>query len=77
MDVVGAAIDLVLPSPIKALIALAVRLTSPGPVLFTQPRAGKDGRTFTFWKFRTMTVGAADRKPELADRNEQTWRCSR
>ena len=73
MDVVGAAIGLVLLSPIMALTALAVRLTSPGPVLFTQPRVGKDGRTFTFWKFRTMTVGAAERKPELADRNEQTW----
>ena len=73
MDLVGAAIGLVLLSTIMVLIALAVRLTSPGPMLFTQPRVGKSGRVFTFWKFRTMTVSAADRKPELADRNEQTW----
>ena len=34
---------------------------------------GKNGQVFTFWKFRTMTVDAADRKPDLLDRNEQTW----
>ena len=73
MDVTGAAVALVLLSPVMMLTALAVRLTSPGPVLFTQPRVGKDGRMFIFWKFRTMTAGAAERKPELRDRNEQTW----
>ena len=73
MDVTGAATAIVLLSPVIALTALAVRLTSPGPVLFTQPRVGKDGRVFTFWKFRTMTAGAAARKPDLLDQNEQTW----
>ena len=72
MDVIGAATALVLVSPVMVLTALAVRLTSPGPVLFTQPRVGKDGRVFTFWKFRTMTVGAAERKLELLGQNEQT-----
>ena len=66
MDVTGAAVALALLSPLIALTALAVRLTSPGPVLFKQPRVGKDGRVFTFWKFRTMTVGAAEHKPESA-----------
>ena len=73
MDVTGAVVVLVLLSPVMVLTMLAVRLTSPGPVLFTQPRVGKDGRVFTFWKFRTMTAGAAERKLELLDQNEQTW----
>ena len=73
MDVTGAATALVLASPMMVLTALAVWLTSPGPVLFTQPRVGKDGRVFTFWKFRTMTVGAAERKLQLLEQNEQTW----
>ena len=73
MDVLGAAAALILASPMMVLTALAVRLTSPGPVLFTQPRVGKDGRVFTFWKFRTMTVGAAERKLQLLEQNEQTW----
>ncbi len=73
MDVAGAATALVLASPVMVLTALAIRLTSPGPVLFTQPRVGKDGRVFTFWKFRTMTAGAGQHKAELADQNEQTW----
>ena len=72
MDVTGAAAALVLLSPVMVLTTLAVRLTSPGPMLFTQPRVGKDGRVFTFWKFRTMTVDAAERKLELLKQNEQT-----
>ena len=73
MDLTGATAALVLLSPVMVLTALAVRLTSPGPVLFTQPRVGKDGRVFIFWKFRTMRVGAAGRKLELRNQNEQTW----
>ena len=73
MDVAGAASALVLVSPVMVLTALAVRLSSPGPVLFTQARVGKDGRVFTFWKFRTMTAGAGQHKADLADQNEQTW----
>lgn len=46
----------VLASPVLAMLALAVRLTSPGPVLFRQVRIGKDGREFELLKFRTMEV---------------------
>ena len=45
------------------LIALAVRLTSRGPALFRHTRVGKDGREFTMWKFRTMVVDAASKRP--------------
>lgn len=41
-----------------ALVALAIKLDSPGPVLFRQERLGQNGEVFTIWKFRTMVVGA-------------------
>lgn len=68
-DVIGAALLLVISAPLLALIALAVRIDSSGPVLFAQDRAGLGGRRFRMLKFRTMTLGADDRKPELAHLN--------
>ena len=66
-DRVLAALGLVLISPLLALIALAVRLDSPGPALFRQSRVGRGGRPFTFWKFRGMYVDARARFPQLYD----------
>lgn len=57
-DVVLAGAALVVSSPLVALGALAVKLTSRGPVLFRQTRVGEDGRDFELLKLRTMTVGA-------------------
>lgn len=57
-DVVLALLALCLLSPVLLLVALAVRLTSPGPVFFRQERMGMDGRTFQILKFRTMRVDA-------------------
>jgi exopolysaccharide biosynthesis polyprenyl glycosylphosphotransferase len=57
-DVVLAAVLFVLALPVMLLVALAVALTSRGPVLFRQERVGKDLRAFTMWKFRTMHVDA-------------------
>jgi lipopolysaccharide/colanic/teichoic acid biosynthesis glycosyltransferase len=53
-----------------SLIALAIKMDSPGSVLFPQGRVGKGGRTFTLYKFRSMTVGAEDQKDLLRDLNE-------
>jgi exopolysaccharide biosynthesis polyprenyl glycosylphosphotransferase len=58
LDVTGAAALLVLLSPVLGVCALAIRLDSPGPVLFRQRRAGERGRPFTMLKFRTMRVDA-------------------
>jgi len=49
---------LVILAPLLAGLAVAIRLTSPGPALFRQERAGKAGRPFTFYKFRTMRLQA-------------------
>jgi lipopolysaccharide/colanic/teichoic acid biosynthesis glycosyltransferase len=57
IDVLMAVIVLVALSPLWLMIALAIKLTSPGPVLFRGPVVGKDGRVFTWYKFRTMVAG--------------------
>lgn len=58
LDVVLSAVGLVVLSPLLALIALAIRLDSPGPVVFRQKRFGKDRKLFEIYKFRTMRVDA-------------------
>jgi putative colanic acid biosynthesis UDP-glucose lipid carrier transferase len=55
-DIILAAVILVLTAPLMLAIAAAVKLTSPGPVLFRQRRYGLDGRQIVVYKFRTMTV---------------------
>lgn len=71
IDIVGATTGLVLLLPVLALTALAVRFTSPGPVLFRQWRSGIGGRPFIIYKFRTMVADAEARKQDLAPLNEQ------
>jgi lipopolysaccharide/colanic/teichoic acid biosynthesis glycosyltransferase len=58
-DVLVAALALLLLSPLLLLIALCVRLGSPGPVMFRQERVGRYGRSFYIHKFRTMVVDAS------------------
>lgn len=67
LDRVLATFGLLLVSPIILLVALAVRLDSPGPAFFRQARIGRGGRPFTFWKFRGMYVDAKQRFPEMYD----------
>lgn len=69
MDMVGAALGLFLLSPILALITFAIKLDSPGPVVFSQRRVGLGGRPFHIHKFRTMRVGADAEKMSLVDMN--------
>jgi len=65
-----AASALVLLAPLFAAMALTIWLADRGPVFFRQTRVGKNGRTFTLYKFRTMVVDAEHWKPLLATRNE-------
>ena len=58
--------------PVQLLAALAIRLSSRGPVLFTQVRCGLNGRHFPLLKFRTMYAGAEDRLHEISHLNEMT-----
>jgi exopolysaccharide biosynthesis polyprenyl glycosylphosphotransferase len=69
-DVMLALLLLVILSPVFALVALFVKLTSQGPVLFRQPRCGLHGRPFTFLKFRSMQLDAEELKSALAAFNE-------
>jgi lipopolysaccharide/colanic/teichoic acid biosynthesis glycosyltransferase len=55
--------------PIMAMCALAIRLDSPGPMLFSQTRTGRDGRRFRMMKFRTMLANAEELKASLAHLN--------
>ena len=71
IDIAFASVLLTLLSPLLLATAVAVKLTSPGPVFFVQWRAGRGGRPFRFYKFRSMHVDADERKSELADDNEK------
>src|SRR5690606_29496642 len=65
----GAAIGLIALSPLLLLVAAIIKLTSPGPVLFTQKRAGRHGRPFTMFKFRSMHTNAEMQRAELVAYN--------
>lgn len=69
MDAVLSAAALVVSLPLWPVIALAIRLSSPGPVLHRQERCGLHGRRFTLLKFRTMTADAEARRDEVAHLN--------
>jgi lipopolysaccharide/colanic/teichoic acid biosynthesis glycosyltransferase len=58
--------------PISAVIALAIRLDSPGPILYAQTRVGKNGQQFRIYKFRSMVSNAEARRGEVACLNEAT-----
>jgi len=71
IDVVFSALALVLFSPLLAAIAIAVKLDSPGPVLYRSERIGKRGRVFRCIKFRTMVQDAEKRRSEVMHLNER------
>jgi lipopolysaccharide/colanic/teichoic acid biosynthesis glycosyltransferase len=87
-DVVLTIVGLIVLAPILGVIALAIRLDSPGPILFRQERYGLGGRPFTMYKFRTMIVDADDaihreavdrffRARSLADVGDTTFKLRR
>ena len=70
LDVVGSLGALIVLSPLLVGVAILIRLTSPGPVLFRQKRVGADEKVFLCYKFRSMYQDAEDRQAELEARNE-------
>ncbi len=70
MDLIGSTIGLLVLAPFGALVALAVKLDSPGPVFFAQLRVGRDGRPFRMIKFRSMISGAEAQRAALETLNE-------
>ncbi|MCX6912073.1 MAG: sugar transferase, partial [Verrucomicrobia bacterium] len=72
IDSLGSFLALLFGWLLLGLLALLVKLTSPGPVLFRQQRSGINGRPFTLYKFRTMVTNAEQLKHELAAMNEMT-----
>ena len=70
LDIAAAGAATLALSPVLAFTALAIRLESPGPVIFRQQRVGRDGEPFTMFKFRSMFVDAEARKAALLANNE-------
>lgn len=71
-DILGAVMLTLLASPLMLATALAIKLDSRGPILFKQVRAGRNGRRFNLYKFRTMTCDAEKKKASLWDCNEMS-----
>ncbi|MBN1565640.1 MAG: sugar transferase [Anaerolineae bacterium] len=70
-DVIFSAVGLVILAPLFLILALLVRITSPGPAFYHAQRVGKDGQAFTLIKFRTMVSGAAQQGPGITVANDR------
>ena len=70
MDVILSAVAIVLLAPLMAAVALLIKLTSPGPILYRQERCSLNGRTFAMLKFRTMGVNAEAAGPQMTAAND-------
>jgi exopolysaccharide biosynthesis polyprenyl glycosylphosphotransferase len=70
IDIVGAIVGLVLFAPLMIAIAVAIKVTSPGPAFFSQERYGLHKRRFRMYKFRTMVPGAEKQQAEMESCNE-------
>jgi exopolysaccharide biosynthesis polyprenyl glycosylphosphotransferase len=72
IDLIVALVTIILLAVPFVIVGLAIKLTSPGPILFRQRRCGLNGQPFTILKFRTMETNAEQRKHELAAMNEMS-----
>ena len=70
MDIAGGLVGLLITLLFFPFVAIAIKLDSPGPVLFSQMRIGRNGRRFKIYKFRSMYVDAEQRKKDLEKQNE-------
>ena len=72
VDILGAFVLLILTSPIMLVVSMLIRMTSPGPIIFSQNRSGLHGRPFRMYKFRSMVTNAEQARAELEARNEMS-----
>jgi Undecaprenyl-phosphate glucose phosphotransferase len=70
MDIILSAVAIILLAPLMALIAILIKLTSPGPILYRQERCGLNGSPFMMLKFRTMHVNAEANGPQMTAAND-------
>ncbi len=70
LDITGATLGLLILSPLFAVLAMLIRLDSPGPALFSQSRVGLNGKEFRFLKLRSMVMSAPDQQASLLALNE-------
>lgn len=72
LDIVASTLGLIVLSPIIILVAIAIKLESKGPVLFSQDRIGKNGKIFKIYKMRSMVQNAEELKEKLLAQNEMS-----
>lgn len=70
MDILGGLVGTCITAILFVIIGIAIKLDSPGPVIFSQERIGKNGRRFKMYKFRSMYIDAEERQAELMKQNE-------
>ena len=70
MDIAGGLVGMLITVLFYPFVAIAIKIDSPGPVLFSQVRIGRNGRRFKIYKFRSMYMDAEERKKELEKQNE-------
>ena len=70
IDIAGGFVGMIITALFFPFVALAIKLDSPGPILFSQTRIGRNGRRFKIYKFRSMYLDAEERKKELEKQNE-------
>ncbi len=72
IDIACSFLGVILLSPLFIIIAIIIKITSKGPVFFSQKRVGKNGKEFDMYKFRSMVVNAEELKEKLAAQNEMS-----
>ena len=70
MDLLGGIVGACMAAVLFVVVGIAIKLDSPGPIIFAQERIGKNGRRFKMFKFRSMYIDAEERKAELMKQNE-------
>ncbi|MGN0026406.1 MAG: sugar transferase, partial [Clostridium sp.] len=72
LDLLLSLLGLVILSPLLVIVAIAIKIESKGPIIFSQKRIGLNGQEFKIYKFRSMVVNAEELKEKLSKKNEMS-----